>query len=265
MNQIAVIPKEELERKFNTIELAILRSENTSLKNSDSRIVNDLNDMVDYICKDVGIVVIDEYYRVRFIDLAMKYYSELSKSEIKLAFELSLIGELDDFLPKINGVADRNHYSRFSPEYAMKILNAYRKKKLFVKKRMEGAVPEPAEPTKEEIQQKFVEFVGFIDENIQRYMANGAAPRYINPIVVLKVFKLLGVTNSIPIYTGEKEQPMKRGGEAISFGTIAGKSNESLFLNKQVKIVYDYLIEKNKKLSDYVNTGTNDKSGAFAY
>jgi hypothetical protein len=37
-----------------------------------------------------------------------------------------------------------------------------------------------------------------------------------------------------------------------------------LFLNKQVKIVYDYLIEKNKKLSDYVNTGTNDKSGAFS-
>ena len=63
-----------------------------------------------------------------------------------MAFEMSLTGELDDFLPKgRDGQPDRNHYQQFNAEYVCKILNAYKGRRAWVLKKANDAVPKPEE------------------------------------------------------------------------------------------------------------------------
>jgi hypothetical protein len=251
MMQLAAIPNEVLKTKLNHIELAIVGVDASLIKFADkTKIYGELNDMIDWICKDVGIVANDEYFRARFIDLVLKYYTDLSKSDVKLAFELSLIGELDEFLPKINGVADRNHYNRFSPEYSMKILNAYRKKRLSVQKKVESVMPEKTVPTAEEIHVKYIEWISFIDLNIDHYSEDKIEPNYYNPTSVLKLFKMLGITQTVPKY--ESDEHLSRGGDAKKIGD-ALKHSETAYLNGKIKNVYDYLLSKNKKVINYVS------------
>lgn len=91
--------------------------------------------IIENICKDLGIVKWNSdkdkraYTLTRFKQVIDRYYSDLSFSSIKLAFELLAIGELDDFLPKDkNGKADKNNYGEFSFEFYTRVLNAFRKR-----------------------------------------------------------------------------------------------------------------------------------------
>ena len=59
-----------------------------------------------------------------------------------MAFEMSITGELDDYLPKgRDGQPDRNHYQQFNAEYVCKILNAYKGRRAWVLKKANEAVP----------------------------------------------------------------------------------------------------------------------------
>lgn len=84
-----------------------------------------------YIAKDVGYTIPSKeeewkYIQTRILDILRKYFANLTLNDIKLAFELTAIGELDVFLPKNkDGKADRGHYQNFNAEYFSKILHAY--------------------------------------------------------------------------------------------------------------------------------------------
>lgn len=88
-----------------------------------------------FICRDVGIqswndAEVMRYDAIKFIEILKRHYSELTIDEVKLAFELSIVGDLDEWLPKDkNGLPDKNHYQAFSLIYITKILNAYKSKK----------------------------------------------------------------------------------------------------------------------------------------
>ncbi len=59
-----------------------------------------------------------------------------------MAFEMSLTGELDDFLPRERDVQpDRNHYQQFNAEYVCKILNAYKGRRAWVLRKANEAIP----------------------------------------------------------------------------------------------------------------------------
>nr|DAV45527.1 MAG TPA: hypothetical protein [Caudoviricetes sp.] len=87
-----------------------------------------------YIAKDVGYTIPSKeeewkYIQTRILDILRKYFANLTLNDIKLAFELTAIGELDVFLPKNkDGKADRGHYQNFNAEYFAKILHAYQEK-----------------------------------------------------------------------------------------------------------------------------------------
>lgn len=86
-----------------------------------------------YIAKDVGYTLPNDndwqYIQTRILDILRKYFANLTLNDIKLAFELTAIGELDVFLPKNkDGKADRGHYQNFNAEYFAKILHAYQEK-----------------------------------------------------------------------------------------------------------------------------------------
>lgn len=81
--------------------------------------------LINSIAKDVGIKQIEQYDIAALYRFVINYYATMALSEIKLAFDLLLIGELDKFLPES---ADRKHFGTFSIDYISRILNAYKRR-----------------------------------------------------------------------------------------------------------------------------------------
>lgn len=99
-----------------------------------------------WICKDVGYRSPDEsdrqYLVIRTAEILKRYYTGLTLKDFRMAFEMSITGELDDFLPRgRDGQPDRNHYQQFNAEYVCKILNAYKGRRALVLKKAHEAVP----------------------------------------------------------------------------------------------------------------------------
>jgi len=119
---------------------------------SDNNLVQALNVLTKFIGKDLGIKgEIEPYEQTRFLEILKKYYSDLTVQEVKISFELSLTGELDEFLPKDStGSPDKKHYQQFSLEYITKILNAYKKRKQGTVSKAFAALPEYKEEISEE-------------------------------------------------------------------------------------------------------------------
>jgi hypothetical protein len=101
--------------------------------------------IIRYVKKDIGLVgELSGYEQARALDFITKYYADLTVPDIKTAFELLLIGELDKHLPKDkHGNADRNHYQELSAAYITKVLNAYRLHKGEVTYEVRGYLPAP--------------------------------------------------------------------------------------------------------------------------
>jgi len=97
----------------------------------DAELVHNANALFRYIAIDVGYNIptnkVDwTYIQTRLLDVLKKYFCTFSLNDIKLAFELASVGELDAYLPKDkNGKADKGHYQNFNAEYFSKILHAY--------------------------------------------------------------------------------------------------------------------------------------------
>ena len=109
---------------------------------------NELGKVLKYIAKDVGYRDTDEnergYLIIRVGEILKRYYSNLTMKDFRMAFEMSITGELDDYLPKgRDGQADRGHYQQFNAEYVCKILNAYKAKRAYILKKANEAMPKP--------------------------------------------------------------------------------------------------------------------------
>lgn len=99
-----------------------------------------------YIAKDTGYRGTDleerGYLVLRVGVILKRYYAGLTMVDFKLAFEMCLAGELDEYLPKgRDGQAERGHYQQFNAEYICKVLNAYRLKRGAVFEKAMGAMP----------------------------------------------------------------------------------------------------------------------------
>jgi len=146
------------------------------------------------IAKDFSIRNVDKTEAFRFLDVLKKYYSEMTLDEIRTAFELALVGELDAYLPKDrNGVPDKNHYQAFSLEFVTKILNAFKayKGKVWKKVYMIEAKVEP-EVTDEQKEQAKADFLAYVDELIKTY-SNGEPVLILFPRTLKDHFVSIGV------------------------------------------------------------------------
>lgn len=109
----------------------------------------ELRTALKWICKDVGYRIQDEadaqYLVIRTSEILKRYYSNLTLKDFRMAFEMSITGQLDEFLPRTrDGKADRGHYQQFNAEYVCKILDAYAARRGSVLKKAFDAI-EPAE------------------------------------------------------------------------------------------------------------------------
>ena len=110
----------------------------------------ELRTALKWICKDVGYRIQDEadaqYLVIRTSEILKRYYPTLTLKDFRMAFEMSITGQLDDYLPRTrDGKPDRGHYQQFNVDYVCKILDAYRVRRAWVLKKANDAVPKPEE------------------------------------------------------------------------------------------------------------------------
>ena len=120
----------------------------------------DLRNALKWIAKDTGYRNTDEtefnYLVVRVTEILKRYYPNLTLKDFRMAFEMSLTGELDDFLPKgRDGQADRGHYQNFNADYVCKILNAYKSRRAWILKKANQALPKAVAETGEQEKQEY--------------------------------------------------------------------------------------------------------------
>ena len=82
----------------------------------------ELDTILRYVAKDVGFRPTNDadvqYIVIRTTEILRRYYPNFTLKDFRLAFEMSLTGELDDYLPKgRDGQPDRGHYQQFNAEY----------------------------------------------------------------------------------------------------------------------------------------------------
>lgn len=113
----------------------------------DATLVAKTGKLFRYIAMDVGYNIPQDtndwaYICSRLMTVIKRYYSQLTLSDVKLAFELVATGELDKFLPKDSkGNPEKKHYQQFNVDYFARVLNAYRKKQEEVIAKAYDAVP----------------------------------------------------------------------------------------------------------------------------
>lgn len=122
----------------------------------DKTLIEKTSQMFKFIAIDVGYRIPSDmiewqYTCTRLVDVLKRYYSDLTLSEIKLAFEMATMGQLNEWLPKDSqGNADKNHYQQFNADYFAKIINAYKNKRNNVFAKAYDALPQQDSITDEQ-------------------------------------------------------------------------------------------------------------------
>lgn len=84
-------------------------------------------------------------------DVVDLYFDDLSFAEVKLAWRLLAVGELDNYLPKDRyGNPDKNHYGSLNVDYVTKVLKAYRKRKADMMSKTTALLPDKPKATPEQ-------------------------------------------------------------------------------------------------------------------
>lgn len=139
----------EVAKALNTVERYVFAaSTKTPISEiEDAKLVENLSVLLKRIAMDVGYIIPQKddewtYIQSRILMILKMYYSNLTLSDIKMAFELATMGELDEYLPKDRqGNPDKNHYQQFNADYFSKILKAYKKKQTDVIDKAYKALP----------------------------------------------------------------------------------------------------------------------------
>lgn len=117
----------QIEGKLSGSEMAIFRaSTEVQIKDMDSvRLAQELREAMKWIVRDIGYRYTsaedEQYIVVRFAAVLSKHYSNLTIKDVKLAFEMLVVGDLDERIKP----EDRKHYGQLSMDYICRILNAY--------------------------------------------------------------------------------------------------------------------------------------------
>lgn len=185
---------------------------------SGTELTAELATALKWIFKDVGYRSTDEkdaqYLTIRTAEILKRYYANFTLKDFKMAFEMSITGELDDYLPKgRDGQPDRNHYQQFNAEYVCKILNAYKGRRAAVLNKANEAIPE-AEPVTDEKQRREIK-AGIRKDFIECfyfYRDNGYLPP-ISPIAEMLYYNIvseIGFADEIVVTIDEQKAIFQR-------------------------------------------------------
>jgi len=182
---------------------------------TDTELVAELTKTLRTVFRDVGYRAEGgdgDYIALRLSMVLRRYYGQLTMQEFRLAFEMSVVGELDEFLPKgKDGQADRGHYQQFSVEYVCKILNAYRSKRDRVLRKAEQAMPSTG-ATQQEIDSAKSATRRDLVAAYEYFRSNGRLPA-LSPIAEMLYYNLLaeaGFAPKVEVTEAEKNEILRR-------------------------------------------------------
>lgn len=167
MNEIAIRKSAIAERRqmilnpsvmnsLDSVEKAVLLASTAkTVGEYDPReLAGDLEVILRGVIRDVGyrLASPDEIHSitVRMLEIVKKYYERLTLKDIRMAFEMSVAGQLDEYFPIRGGVPDRGHYQQFNVDYFCKIVNAYIARRGKVLQKARQAIPVEVQDIKEE-------------------------------------------------------------------------------------------------------------------
>lgn len=228
-----------------------------------------------WICKDVGFRPTDEqerqYIVIRTTELLKKYYPTLTLKDFKMAFEMSITGQLDEYLPRTrDGKADRNHYQQFNAEYVCKILDAYKARRGAVLKKAFESVerPEPqiADKMKEEYRKAAIsELYGHFEWFKTSGILNTSA---MTDIVFYNILAEYGLAEPVIVGPEEQKQIWQRTVNDYARRGYVGDVNRLkqngptdpelehgafvLARHKAIKKVFNDIIAKGKTIKDFI-------------
>lgn len=109
-------------------------------------VAGELRKKLPMLAMDVGCKIVPgaewDYKVMRITEVLQTKYPRLALPEIRVAFDMLVAWELDDYLPRSSsGQPDRGHYQQFSLEYICKVLNAYNRKRGQVLSKALGLLP----------------------------------------------------------------------------------------------------------------------------
>lgn len=142
--------------KLNPIERSVFLASTAKVAQEydDRELAATMADTLKWVAKDIGIRDTEspdwKITIVRFGQILKRYYPLFSVKDIRMAFELMVTGELNDYLPKDRfGNPDKEHYQMFNVDYFCKILNAYRVYRKAVINKAVEMVPKPVKQRNE--------------------------------------------------------------------------------------------------------------------
>lgn len=223
---------------LNTIERNIYTAstEKAVKEISDSNLVEQTARMFKMIAYDVGYIIpkdaMWQYVQTRLLEIIKKYYGDMTLSDVKMAFELASIGELDNYLPRDSrGNPERHHYQQFNADYFSRILNAYRKKQNDVFDKVFKALPRKDTP--ERVVQYYERARMERNRNIYlRYKYTGKAEFILSDETFLYDWlSVKGLANEITATESDRKQAYNRFLKRVADGFV--NKDMAFFVSRQ--------------------------------
>ena len=124
-----------------SLDRRLLKSEGyRSIGDTEPKVlVADCHALIKAVMRDLGIAhPPDAYDGTRFMDILREYFPTMSILDVKQAFELFVLGELEDYLPRDGKGKTIDHYQQFSARFYIALLRGYRQRQLVAKKNVSG-------------------------------------------------------------------------------------------------------------------------------
>lgn len=231
-----VVTEIEVARALSATEKLILVASTKTLLSemADSELVRGIRTVFEQLRKDLGVrEAFDEFDYTRFFDILRKYYNGLALSEIKLAFELLMTGNLDDYLPKdSNGEPEKKHYQLFNVDFLTRILNAYRKKQQEVVTKAVRALP-PTNPITEE---QAAECSRAIYDDLKaafvKYKYTGVFPRGIDAMAFHRILLNNGLLFGVPVTEEDRQRALNKLVSQIATGKVRAIEGQQIIREK---------------------------------
>lgn len=119
-----------------------------------------------------------------------RHFPMITLQDFSTAFEMCALGELDKYLPKRDGNADRGHYQMFNTEYIAKVLKAYRLRRAETMRKAEDARPKVEQRNIDRERKEWEVLKGYFLADYYYYKYHGRMPM-ISPAAVVIYYKVL--------------------------------------------------------------------------
>lgn len=214
------IANTEIVGKLNAIERAVFMASTARVANeyTERELAKEMAETLKWVAKDIGIRDTESadwnVTVVRVMQIMKRYYEWFTVKDVRMAFEMAVTGELNDYLPKDrNGNPDKEHYQMFNVEYFCKIMNAYRDYRNAVINKATAMVPKPEYESDHSKDDFYANEINKQAVGAYLYYKYHGRMPHLTPIVEMLIYNALsriGMVDEIEVTEQEKRLVLRR-------------------------------------------------------